>query len=452
MMSAGQTRYLIAAAFLLTALSGCALHPPGEFDERRRAEAVTAYGVPTGEVQLPQTPSLEEYLQYAFHHNAELEARYYAWRAALEQIPQDASPPNPVLTFDYMFSSANMKAWDRTTIGAANEPMSMIPFPSKLATAGRRALEATRAAGLRFEGAKFQLQGAVLSTYYDLALLTETIRIAEENVSLLRLILSQASVQVQTGVAAQQDLLKAQTELDLAQNELENLRSQSAPLKAKFNVLLGRPADASVSLPKTLPAPRPLPVPDGELIRIAAERSPELQALAREVSGQEHALSLAKQAYIPDFGVSANFTGSVSQSIGAMLTLPLRLEAIQAGIEQARAGIRAAQAAKRQYERDLAASFVLNLAVLRNNERQVALFETTIIPRARQAVAIAQTAYATNRVDFGELLEAQRMLIDTRLAAAQLKTEREKALAAIETWSAVDAEVMNRQVFSMRSM
>jgi hypothetical protein len=34
------------------------------------------------------------------------------------------------------------------------------------------------------------------------------------------------------------------------------------------------------------------------------------------------------------------------------------------------------------------------------------------------------------------------MLLNARLVAAQLRIEREKALAAIETWSAVDVEAL----------
>ncbi len=437
---------LVATFFL----SGCAIHPAGEKEERRRAgEAGRPYVERPALPPLPASPTAEDYLRHAFLSNSDLEARYWEWRAALEQIPQDASLPNAAIPFSYMFKGGGMKAWDRTTLGITNDPMTNIPFPSKLAAAGRRALEAARAAGLRFEGAKFLLQAQVLSTYYDLALLGETLRIQEETVALLRIVSGQASVRVAVGSASQQDLLKAQTELDLAENDLANLRSQVAPAAARMNAILGRPSDAPVPLPESLPQPRPLPVPDGELIRLGAERSPELAALAKEVAGREEALSLAKQAFIPDFSLSFSLEGSAAQTAGAMLVLPLRFEAIRGGIEQARAGIRAAQAARTQYERDLAASFILNLVVLRNDERQIALFEGTIIPRARQTVEIAQTAYAASRVGFVELLDAQRTLLDSRLTRAQLRTEREKALAAIETWAAVDVEAMRPGGISM---
>lgn len=435
-------RSLAAIAMLL--LAACAVRPAGESAERDRlAAAGQPYAEDAVVPELPTQPTVEDYVRTALLANADLRARYWEWRAAVEQIPQDSSPPNVAFSFDYLINGG-MSAWDRTTLGIANDPMTNIPVPSKLATAGRVALERARAVGLRFEAARFRVQGGVRSTYYDLALLAETDRIQAETVALLRQIAGQVAVRVQSGSAGTQDQLRAQTELDLAGNDLQNLRARVPAVTGKLNALLSRPADAPLPRPEALPAPRPLDVPDHELIRIGSDRSPELAALAREVAGRDEALTLAKQAWIPDFGLSFSITGTVSQMLGAMLVLPTRTEAIRAGIEQARAGMRAAEAARVQYERDLAASFVLNLAVLRNDERQVALFEQAIVPRARQTVQILLTSYPTQRASWFDLLDAQRTLLDARLTLAQLRTEREKALVAIETWSAVDVETIAR--------
>ncbi|MFY9345031.1 MAG: TolC family protein [Planctomycetota bacterium] len=427
------------AAVLL--LAACAVRPEGELAERDRlAAAGQPYAEDAVVPELPARPTVDDYVRVALLANADLRARYWEWRAAVEQIPQDSSPPNIALSFDYLLGGGGMSAWDRTTLGLTNDTMTNIPVPSKLATAGRRALELARAAGLRFEAARFRLQGSVRSTYSDLALLAETERIQAETVALLRQIAGQVAVRVQSGSAGTQDQLRAQTEIELAGNELQNLRARIPAVTARLDALLSRTADAPLPRPEALPAPRPLDVPDHELIRIGSERSPELAALARDVAGRDEALNLARQAWIPDFGLSFSLTGSISQMLGAMLVLPTRTEAIRAGIEQARAGLRAAEAARLQYERDLAASFVLNLAVLRNDERQVALFESTIVPRAQQTVQILLTSYPAQRASWLDLLDAQRTLLDARLALAQLRTEREKALAAIETWSAVDVE------------
>ena len=81
---------------------------------------------------LPENPTPEEYLRFAFLRNADLHTRYWEWRAAIERVPQDSSFPNVALPFSVLFSGGNMKLWDRTTLGLSNDPMSDIPFPTKL--------------------------------------------------------------------------------------------------------------------------------------------------------------------------------------------------------------------------------------------------------------------------------------------------------------------------------
>ena len=112
----------------------------------------------------PLESTAGDYLQYAFLANADLQARYWEWRSAIERIPQDASFPNIAVPFSVLFGGGSMKLWDRLTVGLANDPMTNIPHPEKLRTAGRRDLEDARAAGERFIEAKFLLQGKVLST------------------------------------------------------------------------------------------------------------------------------------------------------------------------------------------------------------------------------------------------------------------------------------------------
>jgi hypothetical protein len=63
---------------------------------------------------------------------------------------------------------------------------------------------------------------------------------------------------------------------------------------------------------------------------------------------------------------------------------------------------------------------------------------------------LAQNSYSTGRSTYSELLDAQRALLNARLVVAQLRMEREKALAAIETWSAVDVEAMKPGSISLQ--
>ena len=430
---------LVTFAVLIAGLAaGCAIHPEGEREERDRAAA--ALDELDAEVPaLPAAPALADYLRTAFHADAALRQAYWEWRAALERIPQEASPPDVALSFDYLFSDEHMSSWDRTTLGLSNDPSAMIPLPGKLAAAGRRALEEARAAGLRFEAAKFALQADVTSLYADLALHGELIRLQQEEVGLLALAAGEAGAQLASG-ASQDEQVRRQTLLDVARIDLDNLHAQMPILAARMNARLGRAPDAPVPLPAALPEPPQLSARDDEILARVAERSPELSALARDVAGREEALDLARQAAVPDFGFSLSLTGSLERSIGGMLTLPVRREAIAGGIAEADALLRAAHAAREQYGRNLAAAAVLDLVVLRNAERQASLFREVLLPRAELLARTAEAGLSSGQGDLGAALTARRDLLDTRRTLAQLQTERFKALAAIESASDLDVD------------
>ncbi len=435
-----------ARALVITslALAGCAVHPRGEHEERDRAEAVReALALDAEPAPLPEDPGPEDYLRRAFAANAELRARYWEWRAALERIPQEASPPNPALSFSYLLGGPSMKAWDRTTLGIQNDPTAMIPLPTKLRTAGERALEEARAAGLRFEATKFRVQASVLTRWVDLALHHEMMRVEDETAALLDLESESASAGLASGKTRMEDLLRARSEADLSRDRARGLHGELATLVAGMNALLARPFDAPIALPPSMPEPRPLPAEDAEVVRLAAERNPELGALAREVAGRQSALEIARQQWIPDFALSFEIMGSATRTVGGMLTLPLRTEAIEGAVEEAKANLRAAEERKLAVGRDLAASFVLDLFVLRNDERQARLFDEVLLPRARLAAGAAESAYASGAAMIGDLVRARRAVLEAELALAELRAQREKALVAIETSTALDVEALH---------
>jgi outer membrane protein, heavy metal efflux system len=210
-----------------------------------------------------------------------------------------------------------------------------------------------------------------------------------------------------------------------------------------MNALLGRRFDAPIALPPSMPEPRPLPSDDAEVLQLAAERNPELAALAREVAGKQSALEIARQQWIPDFGLSFEIMGSATRSVGGMLTLPLRTEAIEGAIEEAKANLRAAEERRLEVARDLGASFVLDLFVLRNDERQARLFEEVLLPRARIAAGAVESAYASGTAPIADLVRARRAVLEAELALAELRAQREKALVAIETSTALDVEALH---------
>ena len=440
-------RRIILTASVSFVVSGCVLAPKGTSEEQAAArEAGRPYTQPFEQrsiPDLPPHPSWRDALQRAFLANGDLEAAYFEWKAALARIPQVANYPNTNLapSFSYMFSSERMKSFDRTTVNVGFDPMENLAFPTKVAQAGKIALDQARAAGKRFEATKFEIQRKVLAAYLDLALHEEQIRIQRDNVNLLKFMSDSASDRVGAG-GAPQDLLRAQTQYRLAENQLATMESEHMTMRSMLNAMLARDPRAPLDLPQTLPPPRPLAADDAHLLALATDNNPDLVRLAHEVAGRQDALELARMAYIPDINPMAGFTGGISQMIGAMVVLPTTVPEIKGKIDESRAMLRATQAMLRQTKADRAASFVAALYAMRSAERQSAVFQDAILPRAQQTLASMRQAYAAGTASFTDLIDTQRTLLDVRLMIAEARMEREKRLGELEALAGVDIETL----------
>ena len=398
--------------------------------------------------ELPPLPSPADWrdiLRHAFLANGELEASYFEWKAAMARITQAASWPNSdfMVGYSYMFSSDNIKGWNRNTFAFQPDPSMNLQLPIKSAQAGKVALQEARAAGYRFLALKFDLQRRVLDAYYDLALARERIRIQRQNVDLLHGLSESARARVQAG-APQQDLLKAQIDYGLAENELGNLEAQSGSAQAILNALLSRAPEAPITLEPVLPAARSVPANDSQLIAMGVAQNPELAGLAAEVARRADALELARLRYIPDLNPQFAFTGSISQTVGAMVMLPTTVPAIQGAIAESRAMLRSSQATARQTSRDRAASFVAALYFMRNAERQAALYQKSILSLADQALNSSRVSYMSGTLSYADLIDSQRTLLNVRLMTAEARIEREKRLAELESLAGTDIETLSQ--------
>jgi outer membrane protein, heavy metal efflux system len=435
---------------LATGLIGCVLAPHGTRDEQAKLNTASPPFEPRIEArQLPELPAAatwQDVLSRAFLANGELESSYFEWKATFERIDQVATWPNSnvALSFGYLFSPGTMKTWDRTTIGAGFDPSMNLSLPVKTRAAGKVALDAAREAGDKFRAVKFDLQRRVLEAYLDLALTEELIRIERDNLTFLKLLSDSAADRAEAG-GPMQDLFKALIESETAQNDLAGLEAKASSMRGLLNGLLGRDASAPLGLPTDLPAARVVDADDAALIAIAVAQNPELAALAQQVAGRSDAVELARLAYLPDIIPSASITGSISQSLGAMLMVPIKLPAIRAAIDEAQSMTRSSEAMLRQTTQDRAARFVADLYLMRNAERETQLYRARVVPASRQLVSSSRNAYAAGTIGFADLIDSERMFIAVRRMVAQSQIEREQRLAEIEALAGVDVEALGRQ-------
>ncbi len=407
---------------LLVLAGGCTIHPSGEREERDAAmhsgkpfeKRIEARRTPP----LPQNPTPDQLVEYAQLTSAELEQRYWQWRSAIEQIPQDGTQPTTLNLAAGTAITNGKTSWGGSTLALSNDPMNNIKWPGKMDAAARQALENARAAGRRFFKAKFDLRGKVLGAYYDYALNAQLIRLEQRNLRLLETAATDTKARNRAGSAGQQDVLKAQNEAEMSGNEIAAMESQLPAQLAAINALLNRPADAPLPVPAELPPARAIAYSDGELVELAAKQNPELIALADEIRARADAIRLAKLQYVPDFNLSAGTDlAGVTQSLLGQATIPVfRYEALNAAIAQARANLRASEAQRRQAGNDLAAQVAADIATIRDADRQIDLLRDTILP-LRQQHRLAGPRVLPNRQRLPSGLAGRSAIPDRHRAA-----------------------------------
>lgn len=423
---------------IMAGVGGCAVHPKGEQEERHAAlQAGKPFQTPIDQRSspaLPENPTSDDLVRYALLTNADLERQYWEWRSAIEQIPQDGSQATNLAISGGTSITDGSISRERTTLSAMNDPMADIVLPEKLSVAAQRALAIAHAAGLRFQKEKFAVRKKLLDAYYDYALTAELIRLEESNAALLQTTVTATEARNRAGAVGQQDVIKARNELDLSQNDLANLKSQLPSQLAMLNALLNRETTAPFPPPAQLPTTQPISAGNDQLLELAAKQNPELKALASDIERKHGDIRLAQLQYTPDFslGIGTDLAG-IAQSLSGMITVPvLRHEAIDAAIAQAAANLRSIEASRRQTRNDLAAQVITDVTTFRDADRQLDLFNSTILPRTRQIVDLSRSSYETGQSSLLDLLDTQRSLIAFERLAAKLTIIRNKTVADLE--------------------
>ena len=419
-------------------VGGCTAHPAGEREERdlaaQEGQAYLERPEDRKVPPLPPQPSPDDLVQFAMLASPELEQRYWEWRAAIEQVPQDGTQPTNLVLFAGVPITSGSTAFDRTTVTASNDPMGDIQWPSKPATAARRALEAARAAGLRFQDAKFGLRQKVMSAYYEYALAAELVRLESDNLRVLTATAEVAEQGIASGRSTQAATLAARNEAAMSQNQLEGLRARLPGLAASLNVAIGRAETEPIVPPSSLPEPREVGRSVEELLILIEQKNPELAGLDAELRGKAEGLRLAKLQYMPDFSLSGGTDlGGITQNLSGMVTVPLlRHEAIRAAIAQAEANFRATEAMRRQTGNELRGRLVADIATADDLLRQLGLVKDSLVPRAASVLAVTRSQYESGRSTFGDLMQAERSVIDLKRLEANVKVAYAQRLTYIE--------------------
>ncbi len=297
-------------------------------------------------------------------------------------------------------------------------------------------LEAAGATG-RAMGTWNELSARIKTTYAQMYFLAASERLDREILDLMLRLEKVAQARYAGGLAAQQDVIRAQLEQTAMRNELITVETERHHLHTRMNALLGRPPRALLASPASL---RPLPAParlDFSALedRVRA-KNPVIFAEESRVQMAEKSRELAYKDRYPDFtlGLAPNqFQNSVRQwDVMIEVNIPLQQSSRRAREHEVEAMLDVARS-----RRDATANQVLgelseSLAALDAARRIEMLATDSLLPQAELTFQSALAGYETGKVDFATLLDARKQIWQARLRQIKARAEGQARLADIE--------------------
>ncbi|MBI4832755.1 MAG: TolC family protein [Candidatus Lindowbacteria bacterium] len=415
---------------LVTLLAGCAgIATRKEKQARGDIKAAeSSYRPEDAKPPLPsltETSSLSDLVQYALLNNPKVEAAFYDWKAAVEEITTARSLPDPMFNLSAEIMDGVVEA---LTPGLMTDPMSNWPVPSKLRLQADAAYGMALAKRAVFENELLTTALAVKRAYYQMWVIDQQIRWTREMLTVVDDMEKISRERLAVGKVMQQDVLRAQIERDRLRTQLANLEDSRTTIVARMRSALGiGPEQALPALVIEL-EPTPPDFTEQSLLEIAFERNPRLKEMRAEVLQAVALYQLAQKSKIPDFafGLEADVKGSPVPFMPFIgITLPIWRDKIAAEIARGNAGISSAKAKLSAEELELAVMFAETAFGWREADRNVKLYGDRLIPKAKASLESARTGYSSGVGNFIDLLDTERMLLEYYMNHAMAVGERE---------------------------
>jgi outer membrane protein, heavy metal efflux system len=388
--------------------------------------------------QTPVRTPLADVVAEALAKNPEIVAVQHRYDAARLRPVQARSLPDPMVSAGY---SANGRPWPGAGLGT--EPTSNIGFmiSQEIPYPGKRDLRASMAsreadAGLQqVEAARLSVASRVKQAYYRLSYTYAVGDVLTRNRDLLDTLLKVSENRYAVGQAAQQDVIKAQTQLSILELRLERVRQQRATREGELNALLARAINAPVGQPDDLQLTAFDQSLDA-LVTAATEHAPMLRRDQIMIGRSELAVDAARKEYKPDFGVTGGY-----YYMGAMppmyefrfeMTIPLQRARRAAAVAEQLSSVQDAKSTYDSTRLGLQGRLQEEYQMASTSVRLARLYRDTVLPQARLALESSMASYQTGAVDFLSVLTNFGTVLEYEMTYFEELTSYHTAVSRLE--------------------
>jgi outer membrane protein TolC len=387
--------------------------------------------------QSNQSLSLKEAIEIALQHNPDVVGAQRSIDAAKGRFWRGISPPPASLSweYDYIPKGSSMNAFGERVIGVSQS----IDFPTTIILRGSSLSAETDAAGADYVSTSLSATMHVKLAYYGVLATQEKIKLAEENLEITEDFATKAGIRFNAGEGTNLEQLTAKVQRTQARNALEVARNELKQATSELSFALGggkeqlgqqfKLTDSLAYSPRTLLL--------DSLTEQAQMSNPVLQSAQFRLNAASVNRSIAWSSILPSFNVSYSWQAQGSNSnlygVAFGISLPIwflfdqRGQVQEASAEHAR--VQSELTSKQNY-----VSLDVKNAYLefRNDERQVQLYQSELLPQADEAYRAAATSYQAGEITYLEFLQARQTLISTRSTFIDALYHYNAALALLE--------------------
>lgn len=383
---------------------------------------------------------LSEIIQEALRENFLIQAAEGEWRASLEMIPQAKSLPDPMLSYSHFGQSIE------TRLGPQRNKISLsqkFPFFGKLSLQGGIAQSQASILEEQYSAVKADIVLEVKQYFFSLYWFDKALRIAQEEKEVLRRLARIAQKKYETGQANQQDVLKAQLEISKIEDKTLTLKQGRKAIAVQLNSLLNRPPEAFLGEVEEFQVPQ-FQSELTDLYRLAKENRPELKKVRDLIEKNEKGLKLAKKNFFPDFMIMVDYIdiggGTTSNpkdgrnawmgSVG--INIPLWRKKLRAAETEQVVKLKSSESRYKDIENETLSRVNELFFEVKTGEEQIKLYKYSLLPQAEQSLKASEVGYLSGKVDFLNLLDAERMLLQIKIAHFKAIADFGKSLARLE--------------------
>jgi outer membrane protein TolC len=406
------------------------------------AAALLALGAAGGALaQEAPGATLQGLLLLAREQNPDYASLRFEAQAATERVTPAGTLPDPKFRTELM--DITKMGEQNPTILPGNVGSTRYTLMQDLPWFGKRdlkrdiaQLEADGSQG-KVEASWTELKAKIKTTQARRHYLRGSEKLTQEILDLMQRLEKISQARYAGGLAAQQDVIRAQVEQTNMRNELVALASESRQVNARLNTLLARPANAPLAAPEILRAvPGVAQLEFDKLAEHARSRNPQLFTEAARTRAAEKSRDLTYKNRYPDFTLSISptqyQTAIKEWALMVEVNIPLQQSSRRAQEREAEAMLAAAQSRKEAVANQLLSDLAENLAALDAAQSSGVLAGTSLLPQAELTFSSALASYETGKVDFATLLDAQRQIRQARQTRIKAQFEAQMRLAEIE--------------------